>query len=160
MIKKYSMILFLIALSLIIVGCGSNDASPNQNEDGKAVKKIMVGTEAANSPFSFLDKGEMVGFDIDLLDEIMKELGYEYELNNFGWDHLFAAVSNKEIDMAISNIAITEERKQSYDYSNPYFETRQLIMTQENSPITSSDDLEGKLVGVQNGTTGAVTAEN
>jgi glutamine transport system substrate-binding protein len=89
----------------------------------------------------------------------MKEAGIEYELKNVGWDPLFAALQSKEIDMAISGITINDKRKQTYDFSIPYFEATQMIMVKENSPIKNALDLKGKTIGVQNATTGQEAVE-
>lgn len=166
--KKWIAVLLSISFVFVAAACGSGEAESDQPQEGdksekveKSAKKVVVGVEAANAPFIYLDKGEVVGFDADLLEAVMKEAGYTYEIKNMGWDPLFAAVSGGEVDMATGNITITEDRKQSYDFSNPYFMSRQFILSPEERPINSADDLKEKemTVGVQVGTTGAVAIE-
>ncbi|MFP3339809.1 transporter substrate-binding domain-containing protein, partial [Micrococcus sp. SIMBA_131] len=86
-----------------------NESSSTSNSEGESEKKekLIVGTDAAFAPFEYMDKGEIVGFDMDFLDAVMKEAGYEWEPKNIGWDPLFEAVrQGKEVDMAISGITI------------------------------------------------------
>jgi glutamine transport system substrate-binding protein len=157
--KKKSFIFGLIAVLLLaLVGCGKS-AEETSSTNGESKKKVVVGTEAAFAPFEYMDKGEIVGFDVDFLDAVMKEAGIDYELKNIGWDPLFAAVQGKEVDLAISGITINDDRKQTYDFSIPYFESTHMILAKEDTPIKNALDLKGKVIGVQNGTTGQAAAE-
>jgi glutamine transport system substrate-binding protein len=161
MIKKGAILAVVLALLTALAACGKSaePSSSSSSGKGETKKKIIVGTDAAFAPFEYMDKGKIVGFDVDLLDAVMKEAGMDYELKNIGWDPLFAAVQGKEIDMAISGITINDKRKQTYDFSVPYFESTHMIMVKENSPIKNALDLKGKTVGVQNGTTGQAAVE-
>jgi glutamine transport system substrate-binding protein len=161
MIKKGAIIAVVIALLTALAACGKSAAPSSSSSAGgeEAKKKVIVGTDAAFAPFEYMDKGKIVGFDVDLLDAVMKEAGIDYELKNIGWDPLFAALQSKEIDMAISGITINDKRKQTYDFSVPYFEATQMIMVKENSPIKNALDLKGKVIGVQNATTGQEAVE-
>jgi glutamine transport system substrate-binding protein len=159
MIKKGAILAVVLALLTALAACGGKSAEPSSSSSGETKKKIIVGTDAAFAPFEYMDKGKIVGFDVDLLDAVMKEAGIEYELKNVGWDPLFAALQSKEIDMAISGITINDKRKQTYDFSIPYFEATQMIMVKENSPIKNALDLKGKTIGVQNATTGQEAVE-
>jgi glutamine transport system substrate-binding protein len=159
MIKKGAILAVVLALLTALAACGGKSAEPSSSSSGETKKKVIVGTDAAFAPFEYMDKGKIVGFDVDLLDAIMKEAGIDYELKNIGWDPLFAALQNKEIDMAISGITINDKRKQTYDFSIPYFESTHMIMVKENSPIKNALDLKGKTIGVQNGTTGQEAVE-
>ncbi|NUK30012.1 basic amino acid ABC transporter substrate-binding protein [Parageobacillus sp. VR-IP] len=158
MVKKGAIIAVVIALLTALAACGKSTET-SSSSSGEAKKKVIVGTDAAFAPFEYMDKGKIVGFDVDLLDAVMKEAGIEYELKNIGWDPLFAALQSKEIDMAISGITINDKRKQTYDFSIPYFEATQMIMVKENSPIKNALDLKGKTIGVQNATTGQEAVE-
>jgi glutamine transport system substrate-binding protein len=161
MIKKGAILAVVLALLTALAACGKSaePSSSSSSGKGETKKKIIVGTDAAFAPFEYMDKGEIVGFDVDLLDAVMKEAGIDYELKNIGWDPLFAALQSKEIDMAISGITINDKRKQTYDFSIPYFEATQMIMVKQNSPIKNALDLKGKTIGVQNATTGQETVE-
>ncbi|BBW98010.1 basic amino acid ABC transporter substrate-binding protein [Geobacillus sp. FSL W8-0032] len=159
--KKSLFAAIVVALMMALAACGSKskETSSPSGSEGEAKKKIVVGTDAAFAPFEYMEKGKIVGFDVDLLDAVMKEAGLDYELKNIGWDPLFAALQSKEVDMGISGITIKDERKQSYDFSAPYFEATQVILVKENSPVKNALDLKGKTIGVQNATTGQEAAE-
>nr|WP_246625068.1 basic amino acid ABC transporter substrate-binding protein [Fictibacillus nanhaiensis] len=122
-------------------------------------EKLTIGTDAAYAPFESLDGDKIVGFDVDLLDAVMKEAGLEYELKNLGWDPLLIALQNDEVNAGISAMTINEKRKKSYDFSSPYFESINMILAKEGTSIKTAQDLEGKKVSVQNGTTGQEALE-
>jgi glutamine transport system substrate-binding protein len=100
------------------------------------------------------DKGNIVGIDIDIVNAIAEAAGFEVEIKNYGWDPLFAAVENGEVDFAVSSITITEDRKETFDFSDSYFVANQLILVPGDSDIEKFEDLEGKKVAVQINTTG------
>lgn len=116
--------------------------------------KILVGTEATYPPMEFLDEnGNFAGFDIDLAKEIAADLGVEVEFINIPWEKLFEAVIEGKVDMAISSITITPERMEILNFSDPYFNAGQVIVTKKETPIEGVRDLQGKVLGVQRGTT-------
>lgn len=117
--------------------------------------KIIIGTDATFPPMEFGDdKGNLLGYDIDLGDRISEELNVEAEFVNIAWDDVFEALLQGEVDVIISSVTITDERKQKYDFSDPYLNAGQVIITRkENTSISSTDDLQGKKIAVQKGTT-------
>ncbi|MBM7662600.1 polar amino acid transport system substrate-binding protein [Bacillus mesophilus] len=160
--KKSLLAMLAMMFMLVLAACGTGETGTGgEAEEGteEAKKSLIVGTDAAFAPFEYMDKGEIVGFDVDFLTAVMEEAGYEFELNNIGWDPLFASVQGEEIDLAISGITINDDRKQTYDFSTPYFQSTHMIVFNEGAGITSAKDLEGKRIGVQNGTTGQSAAE-
>jgi polar amino acid transport system substrate-binding protein len=99
---------------------------------------------------------EIVGFDIDLIKAIADEAGLDIEIVNVAWDPLLAGMAQCQYDAAISAMTITEERKEVMLFSNPYFEAGQLVTVRfGNTEIASKEDLGGKTVGAQIGTTGS-----
>jgi len=124
------------------------------------VGKVVVGTNAEFPPFEYVDENnELVGFDIDLFDAIAAAAGFEYEFVNTKWDGIFVALASGEFDAVISGVTITDERKETVDFSAPYFNAGQLIIVQaDNEDITGAEDLPGHTVGVQLGTTGDIFA--
>ncbi|MDF2606021.1 MAG: glutamine transporter substrate-binding protein [Bacillales bacterium] len=155
--KKLITIFMAIILILATVGCGKKEET--KKETTNEPKVIKVATDAAYAPFEYLEKGEIVGFDVELLTAVLKEAGYKAEFSNTGWDPLFPAVQNKQVDMAASALTITEERKQTYNFSHPYFQSTFMIMVKEGSSIKSALDLKDAKIGVQNGTTGQEAVE-
>lgn len=120
---------------------------------------VKVGTNAEYQPFEFVDAdGNIVGFDIDIVNEIGKRAGFTPEWVNTKWDGIFVALASGEFDAVASAVTITDERKQTIDFSDTYFNAGQgLAVAADNTTITGPDSLsEGVKVGVQLGTTGDI----
>lgn len=150
----------VLALGLTTVlaftsACGGEAESGGGDER----KTLIVGTDAAYAPFTYLDKGEIVGFDIDIVDAVMEEAGYDYELKNMGWDGLFESTRQAQLDLAVCAITISDDRKQTFDFSSPYYQSTHMIMTNEGTKVDSASDLKGMTVGVLNASTGQIAAE-
>lgn len=158
--KKLSLVMvaLLVSISMILSACGTKETSneeKNSNSGASEEKKTLrVVTDAAYAPFESMKGDEIVGFDVDFIKEVAKEAGYEIELVHVGWDPLFVEIKDKRADLAISAITINDDRKQTYDFSVPYFLSTNKILVPEGSDIKSGKDLKGKVVAVQNGTTG------
>ncbi|NTV30987.1 amino acid ABC transporter substrate-binding protein [candidate division WWE3 bacterium] len=116
---------------------------------------LLIGTDATFPPMEYLDDTNVLtGYDIDFGNRIAAELGVTAEFKNIVWDDLFLALENKEIDVIISSVTITDERKNLYSFSEPYINAGQVIITQKtNSTISRTSDLNGKKIGVQKETT-------
>jgi polar amino acid transport system substrate-binding protein len=121
--------------------------------------KITVFTDATWPPMEMVDKNKnIVGFEIDLFNEIAKEAGFMAEFKNTAWDGIFAAMkSNKYPNTcALSSITINDERKKSYDFSDPYISINQVLIVLKILKVQSMNDMIGKKVGAQMSTTGAM----
>jgi polar amino acid transport system substrate-binding protein len=139
-------VLIGIVLISVLPGCG------------QTTLKVRIATDATWPPFEYVDEQtmEIVGFDIDLIKAIADEAGLDIEIVNVSWDPLLAGMAQCQYDAAISAMTITEERKEVMLFSNPYFEAGQLVTVQYgNTDIASKEDLGGKTVGAQIGTTGS-----
>ena len=118
-------------------------------------KVLTVGTDAAYAPFeSQNEKAEIVGFDIDVVTAIAKKAGFEVKFVNTPWEGIFNTLGQGDRDLLVSAITINDERKQTMDFSDPYFNAQQLIAVKESSKIAKFADLKKLKVGVQTGTTG------
>ncbi len=120
---------------------------------------LTVGTDAAYPPLENVEAGEFVGFDIDLVKEIANRLGFEAEIINTAWDGIFPALIAHKFDVVISAVTITEDRDKEMDFSDPYLDSDQSIATKDDSGIKTKADLKDKILGVQIGTTGELTAK-
>ncbi|MEJ5258382.1 MAG: basic amino acid ABC transporter substrate-binding protein [Fervidobacterium sp.] len=119
--------------------------------------KLVVGTEPTFPPFEFVDeKNQVVGFDIDIANELAKRLGVKLEIVNLPFDSLIPALQQGKIDLIIAGMTITEERAKVVDFSKPYFEANQAIVVRKGLDFSPKgfDALVGKKVAVQLGTTG------
>lgn len=146
--RRFSAFLvFALILILILSGCGKKET-------------LKMGTEATFAPFEFTnEENEVIGFDIDIANEIAKSMKKELEIVNMDFDSLTAAVQANQIDMAVAGMTITKERLKNVDFSIPYYDASQVIVVQEdNDTISKRDDLSGKIIAVQMGTTGADSA--
>ncbi|MDR2527173.1 MAG: basic amino acid ABC transporter substrate-binding protein [Rickettsiales bacterium] len=117
-------------------------------------KVIKVGTNATYPPFEFFDKnGKIIGFDADLLDSISKDTGLKFELIDLPFDGLVANLASGKVDMVISALSITDERKQKVNFSNPYFQHTVLLLVQKNNnKINGVKDLKNNIkLGVETG---------
>ena len=119
------------------------------------MKVYTVGTDAAYAPFeSQNEKAEIVGFDIEVVQAIAAKGGFEVKFVNTPWEGIFNALGQGDRDLLVSAITITDERKQTMDFSDPYFDAAQLIAVKEDSKVAKFADLKSLKVGVQTGTTG------
>ena len=124
---------------------------------------LHVGTEATFAPFEFQEEGsdKLSGFDMDLIRAIGAKMGYKVEIANMGFDALIPALNTGNIDVAIAGMSITDERKQAVGMSDPYYTSGLIVMVQkDNNDIKSIEDLKGKRIAAQIGTTGAAKAHS
>ncbi len=154
-----------VLLLTAFAGCKKEDAKETTGGTTEAavaespvLKKdvIVVGTNAEFPPFEYmLDDGVTPdGFDMALIKEIGKKLGKQVKIENMDFDSVLAAIGNK-VDIAIAGLTVDEERLLQVDFSDTYFTAVQSIIVRENDDrIKSADDLKGKKIGVQLGTTG------
>lgn len=116
---------------------------------------LIMSTNAAFPPYEMTnDAGEYEGIDVEMAGEIAKRLGLELQIDDMDFDAALLAVQQGKSDIAMAGITITEDRLVNMDFSNTYANGVQSVIVPEGSDITSPDDLAGKLVGVQRGTTG------
>ena len=148
------LILGVFILSLGLIGCGKQAPT--------APKAIKVGTDAAFAPFEFQEEGskEYTGFDMDLMRAIGKQMGYEVQIQNMGFDGLIPGLESGTVDAIISAMTITEERSKKINLSKPYYKSGlTIVVKSDNTGIKNFADLTGKKIGVQIGTTGAAEAK-
>lgn len=121
---------------------------------------LTVGTNAEFPPFEYVDdNGEPDGFDIALIKAIGEKLGVEVEVENMEFASLVSSIGSK-IDVSIAGMTVTDERKESVDFSDSYYEAVQYVILPADSEIATADDLVGKTIGVQLGTTGDFIASD
>ncbi|MGH6942752.1 MAG: basic amino acid ABC transporter substrate-binding protein [Geminicoccaceae bacterium] len=124
-----------------------------------AAADLTVGANIGNVPWEFEDaSGNYTGFEVDLVKEVAKRLGKTVEIQNIPFQGLFAAVQSGRIDIATSSITITEKRLQSVAFAQPYYDSDQSLTVRADSGLASLDDLKGKVVAVDTGSTGDIWA--
>lgn len=118
-------------------------------------RELVVASSATYAPFAFENKDkQIVGFDIDIVNAIAKQQGMKLRIVNTPFTSIFASLNNGDVDFVISGVTINEKRKQSFDFSEPYFDARQLIAVPKDSKVASLKDLKDKKVSVVSGSTG------
>ena len=115
---------------------------------------LTMGTNATFPPYEYKDGDDVVGIDAEIAQALADKLGLKVKIVDMDFDSLIASVQSGKIDMSLAGMTVTEARKQNVDFTDSYATGVQVIIVKEDSDIASADDLEGKLIGVQQGTTG------
>ncbi len=169
--RRFAAGLSATALALTFAGCGSDSEDSPKSASGDSVKTISSGTLTVCSdvpypPFEDFDKSTPTGFkgfDIDIVTEVAQALDLKLKVQDSSFDALQSglALNSSQCDMAASAMTITPARAKKIDFSESYYDSEQSLLVPEGSSIKSIDDLTGKKVGVQKGTTGETyTNEN
>jgi polar amino acid transport system substrate-binding protein len=140
---------FFKTISLALI-CALSLAGCNKNVSDNT---LIVGTSADNPPYEFIDNDQVVGFDIDLANAIAEEMGKKVIIKNMEFSALIPALNSGHVDMIIAGISTNEVRNEHVDFSEPYANSAVSVLTLKTTAITKVEDLEGKKVGVQLGTT-------
>ncbi len=162
---KFAMLAAMVlTLAVSSVGCGGSQPKEQAKEPAKdaAKPKLVVGSDTTFAPFEFTDPntGKYIGFDVELIQAIADEAGYELDFQSMAFDGLIAALQANQINAAISAMTITPERAKVVDFSEPYYKSGLIVAVQtKNNDIKGFEDLKGKKIAVQSGTTGAMQAE-
>lgn len=153
-------LLFTMAFMLLITGMplGMQHAGAEASQG----KVYQIGTDITFAPFEFQDtSGKYVGIDMDLLDAIAKEQNFQYVVKPLGFNAAVQALESKQVDGVIAGMSITDERKQKFDFSDPYFDSGVIMAVRsDNTDITGYEDLKGKKVAVKTGTEGYTFAQS
>lgn len=170
--KNISKLILLVMSLVLVVGCTALKKSNENNNDKadvlskiKANGKLVVGTAPGYPPFEFTvnksGKSQVVGADIDLAKKIADEIGVELEIKAMDFDALIMALQSSKVDMVITSMTPTEERKKSVDFSDVYFEGTNSIIVNSNfsKVISKEDDLKNIVLGVQRGSVQEIYAK-
>lgn len=150
-------VLILVTAVLAAGGCGDDDGGGGGGAglDTLSEGQLRVGSDIPYPPFEFGRAPDYEGFDVDVVNEIAKRLDLEARFVKTPFDPIFRNLAQGRFDMVASAATITPERERTVDFSDPYFPANQSLMVKRGSDIRTVDDLAGKRVGAQLGTTGA-----
>lgn len=138
-----------------------NKTGDGENAPAENSKTLKMATEATFPPYEYMDGGEIKGIDVDIVRTVASRLGYNLEVIDMKFDAVITAVQTKKADIAASGITVTEDRKKMIDFTHSYVQAYQLIIVRHDSDVKGKNDLHGKTIGVQQGTTGdSFVAEN
>ncbi len=147
-----SVLIAMAAVLLVVFGSGRLALSQ---------QVLTVATEPVYAPFEFQENGEVKGFDVDVIQEAGKAAGFGVKFQNIAFDGIIPALTSGQVDAAIAAMTITQQRSQAVAFSRPYFKAGLGIATRQGAPkFTRLEELKGKVVGVQIGTTGAKAVQD
>lgn len=156
---KFKTIGALFAGALFAVMLAACNGGESSTETGPT--KYTIATDMTFAPFEYADaSGTYVGIDMEILDAIAKDQGFEYELNPVGFDAALQNVQAGQADGVIAGMSITDQRKEVFDFSDPYYDSTVCCAVNAKDNIKSMDDLKGKNVAVKNGTQSQAWAES
>ena len=149
--KILALVLAVAMMAFAFAGCGKKESITITEGT------LTMGTNATFPPYEYTDEnGDIIGIDAEIAAAVAEELGLKLEIKDMEFDSLIPAVQAGSIDIAFAGMTVTDERKESVDFSDTYAKGVQVIIVPEDSKIASPDDLEGKKIGVQTGTTGDI----
>jgi len=139
---KKSLVLMLVLLAVITLSTGV------------MAQRYVVGTNASFPPFEYVEDGEIVGFDIDLVKEIAELQGFEVEFRDISFDSLIPGLASGSLDIVAAGMTITEARKEVVAFSDPYYSANQSVLVHQDSEEDLTVLFGDNDIGVQTGTTG------
>lgn len=135
------------------------ETKPSDNKDSSAKKRLVIATNAQFAPFEYYENGKLTGIDVDTAKLIAQKLGMECEFAEMPFDNITTQVKNGSADIGMAAFAVTDERLEIVNFSVPYMEETQVVVVKEGSEIKTLDGLQGKLIGVAQGSTAEFYAE-
>ncbi len=143
--RKLISVLLVVVMACSMVACGGSDDNV-----------LTMGTNAEFPPYEYRDGEEIVGIDAEIAAAIAEELGMELKIEDMAFDSIIAAVTSGKVDIGLAGMTVTEDRLASVNFSDTYTQAAQVIIVKDGSAVTTPDELEGKKIGVQLGTTGDI----
>jgi len=146
--KMLALLTAVILAAALFSGCSGSD-------------KIVMATNAEFPPYEYKEGNEIVGIDVEIAQAIAKKLGKTLVIEDMAFDSIIAAVQSGKADMGVAGMTVSADRLENVDFSDTYIQASQvIIIRKDNTDIKGPDDLVGKTVGVQLGTTGDIYAED
>ncbi len=152
--KIFALMLAVLMVMSVFAGCGSeSDNELNLVEKGK----LIMSTNAAFPPYEMTDdNGKFIGIDVEIAQAIADKLGLELVIDNMEFTAALEAAQKGKSDMVMAGVTVDPDREMVMDFSNSYAKGVQVVIVPENTTITKIEDLEGKKIGTQMGTTGYI----
>lgn len=164
-LRNWHKLAISIVLAILVMGsflsCQKKNTDAAQGSKAAGRVKLVIASDATWPPMEFVDENKnIVGFAPEMMKAIADAAGFDVEIRNTAWDGIFAGLAAGNYDAICSSVTITEERKQTMDFSEPYVNAGQVLVVQKTlNGVSTIQDLVGKKVGAQIGTTGAFEIE-
>ncbi len=152
--KKILAVLLMSVMVMSLASCGKSSSGTAQ------AGVLVMATNAEFPPYEYHEGGDIVGIDAEIAAAIAEKMGCTLEIEDIAFDSIIAEVDSSKADMGMAGMTVTEDRKQSVDFSVTYAVARQVVIVKEGGDIASIDDLAGRKIGVQQGTTGDIYASD
>ena len=152
----------VICMAALLTACAGSGTKTETTAAGQqeAAGKLVMVTNAEFPPYEYYDNNEIVGIDVDITRAIADKMGVELDVRDMAFDSLIPAVQSGKADFTAAGMTVNEDRLKNVDFTDTYAEAAQVIIVKEGSEIKTPDDLMGKKVGVQTGTTGDIYADD
>ena len=168
--KKLTVLLLSVFTATALFGCAgaaapqgsasSETASETETSGDNAGGTLVMATNAEFPPYEFYDGDAIVGIDVEIMQAIAEDLGMTLQIEGMAFDSVITSVQTGKADIGAAGLTVTEDRLANVNFSDAYAESAQMIIVKEGSEVAGPDDLVGKTVGVQLGTTGDIYAED
>ena len=160
--KKVIAMVGVACMAALLTACAGSGTKTETTaaEQKEAAGKLVMVTNAEFPPYEYYDKNEIVGIDVDIARAIADKMGVELDVQDMAFDSLIPAVQSGKADFTAAGMTVNEDRKKNVDFTDTYAEAAQVIIVKEGSEIKTPDDLTGKKIGVQTGTTGDIYADD
>jgi len=151
--KKLIAAAMAVAMALSFAACGGSSAK----DTGVVTKGTLVmATNAEFPPYEYHDNNEIVGIDAEIMKAVAEKMECQLKIEDIAFDSIIPEVTSGKADVGVAGMTVTEDRKASVDFSDTYAHASQVIIVKNDSAIAGPDDMKGKTIGVQQGTTGDI----
>ena len=162
--KKIAALLLAGAMMVtVLAACGgsstSTTAAAGEGDTEASGGVLHMVTEATFPPYEYYEGDKIIGIDVEIAEAIADKLGMTLEVEDMAFDSLIPAIASGKADIAAAGMTVTEERLENVNFTDTYANGVQVIIVRQDSDITSADDIEGKTIAVQTGTTGEIYAD-
>ncbi len=157
--KKFMTLAMAMMMAMMSVGCGATDTAEKQETQTEDKGELVMATNATFPPYEYVENGDYAGIDVEIAGKIAQELGLELVIEDVDFGAIIAGVESKKYDMGMAGMTVTEERKESVNFSDTYAVAVQSVIVPADSEIKSIEDISSATrIGVQQDTTGDIYA--
>lgn len=159
--KKLVRAILAVTMVVSLTACTTKNSKNPTGSDNSGSDVIIVGTEAGFAPYEYMEGDQVVGIDMDISYAIAEALGKKLEIKNMDFDGALVAVQQGKVDFVAAGVSINKDREKNMDFSDYYVDnTEVIVVNKENPTVANIDDLEGKVIGVQQGNIADIWCSN